>query len=127
MPLPSTLRAFTLAGLAPGLLFALPAAAGEIATRVVGCAEGNCLLITGRRADVASAVSINGRAVAVEGARKWRVRIPVETLRGWSAPLARTITVSVEDNGNRAESEARLPIGLLGQAEDLAFLVVSMK
>jgi hypothetical protein len=85
------------------------------------------LLVTGHRASAAAAVSINGRAVNTQGSRKWRVQVPVETLREWSAPLARTMTVSVVEGGIQRDSEARLPIGLLGHAEDLAFLVVSVK
>jgi hypothetical protein len=96
-------------------------------TRVVSCEAGSCLLVTGHRASAASEVSINGYAVPVEGKRNWRVRVPVDTVREWSAPLARTITVSVTDAEDRAHAEADLPIGLLGHAEDLALLVVSIK
>lgn len=127
MALPFSLRTLVLGSLAPAAFAAAPAAASEIATRVVGCAEGSCLLVTGHRASAKAAVSINGRAVNTQGSRKWRARVPVETLREWSAPLARTITVSVMDRGIQRDSEARLPIGLLGHAEDLAFLVVSVK
>jgi hypothetical protein len=35
--------------------------------------------------------------------------------------------VSIRNGGNQSDFEARLPIGLLGQAEDLALLVVSIK
>jgi hypothetical protein len=104
-------------------------AASEPSTRVVSCRSGSCLLVVGRRDSAASAVSINGHAVAVEGGRSWRVSLPVETVRDWSVPLARTITVAVADVGSplATESEARLPIGLLGHAEDLAMLVISVK
>lgn len=104
-------------------------AATEPRTRVVDCEAGSCLLVTGRRADVASTVTINGRAVSVEGARRWRVSLPVGTLREWSAPYARTITVSVVDAETRTEASAvvDLPIGLLGHADDLAMLVVRVK
>jgi hypothetical protein len=105
------------------------AAAAEPSTRVVKCKAGSCLLVSGRRADTGSAVAINGHAVAVEGGRKWQVRVPVATVREWSAPLARSITVSVSDprTGAEAAREAALPIGLLGQAEDLAMLVVGFR
>ena len=120
----STLAALLVAG------FSSPAyAASKPRTRLVACNAGDCLLVTGRRANAASAVSINGRAVAADGARRWRVRVPVETLRTWSAPFARTITVSVLDAENRtgATDKVDLPIGLLGHVEDLAFLVISAK
>jgi len=134
MPLPffshariSGLAAMLAAGIAAG--FSSPAcAAAEPRARLVACATGSCLLVTGRRSNAASMVSINGRAVSAEGARKWRVRVPVDTVRKWSAPFARTIVVSVVDTGTRtdATAEVDLPIGLLGQVEDLA-LVVSAK
>lgn len=109
---------------------ASPASAGDgPKTRLVDCKAGSCLLVTGRRAHAASTVTINGHAVSVKGARKWRVSLPVETLRTWSVPYARTITVSVVDARMRAESsaEADLPIGLLGHVENLAMLVVRVK
>jgi hypothetical protein len=135
MPLPlysrkriSGLAAMLVAGLAAGL--SSPAcAATEPRTRLVACEAGSCLLVTGRRTNAASMVSINGRVVSAEGARKWRVRVPVDTVRKWSAPFARTIMVSVVDAGTRthASADVDLPIGLLGQVEDLAQLVVSAK
>ncbi|MEO6217850.1 MAG: hypothetical protein ABIO86_17615 [Sphingomonas sp.] len=133
MPLHSYSRA-RMSGLAAILAavlagFSSPAcAATEPRTRVVACETGSCLLVTGRRANAASMVSINGRAVSAEGARKWRVRVPVDTVRKWSAPFARTIVVSVVDAVTRTDAmaEVDLPIGLLGQVEDLA-LVVSAK
>ena len=133
MPLPSYSRA-RISGLAALLVgslagFSAPAfAATEPRTRVVACETGSCLLVTGRRANAASMVSINGRAVSAEGAHNWRVRVPVDTVRKWSAPFARTIVVSVVDAGTRtdATAEVDLPIGLLGQVEDLT-LVISAK
>lgn len=101
---------------------ATPAAA-ETRTRLVDCEAGSCLLVTGHRSDAASTVRINGHAVTPKGARKWRVSVPLEALRQWAAPYARTITVSVADT----QTEAILPIGLLGHAEDLAFLTISAK
>jgi len=104
-------------------------AAPEPKTRLVSCDAGNCLLVTGSRADAASTVTINGHAVSVRGARKWRASLPVATVRLWSAPYARTIMVSVVDDETResASAEADLPIGLLGHAENLAMLVVRAK
>ena len=99
-----------------------PATAGT-RTRLVECESRSCLLVTGRRASAATGVAINGHAVAVQGARKWRVSLPIDTVRQWSTPLARTISVSVGDN----QVQAALPIGLLGHAKDLAVLTVSAK
>ncbi len=92
-------------------------------TRLVGCGSESCLLVTGRRHDAHSPVSINGHAVPVEGARRWRVVLPVATVREWSAPFARSITVAVDN----ATKQASLPIGLLGHADDLAMLVVRVR
>ncbi len=101
-----------------------PAMAASVpSTRLVECDAGSCLAVTGQRDDSASPVSINGHAVAVRGARKWRAVVPVHTLRAWAEPYARTITVSVAAD----ETEADLPIGLLGHVENLAMLVVRVK
>jgi len=106
--------------------FALSApvmASTKSSTRVVECGAESCLLVTGRRDHAASAVSINGHAVPVQGAHRWRALVPVDTVRQWSDPFARTLTVAVEDS----TTEAMLPIGLLGHVENLAMLVVRVK
>jgi len=113
-----TLGAATLAASAAPAI-----AAPEPSTRLVECRSGSCLLVSGSRDDDGSAVIINGHAVPVEGARRWRVRLPVDTVREWSVPYARTITVSVAG----AENEARLPIGMLGHAKNLSMLMVRVK
>ena len=116
-------------GAALAMALASPAsAAAEPTTRLVDCEAGSCLIVSGHRADSSSAVSINGHKVSVAGLRKWRAILPVETLRLWSAPYARTITVSVVDARTRTEgsAEANLPIGLLGH-ENLAMLLVRVK
>ncbi|WP_031304529.1 hypothetical protein [Sphingobium quisquiliarum] len=98
-------------------------AAPEPGTRLVECRSGDCLLVTGHRDHRGSVVAINGHAVAVEGGRRWQARLPVETLRAWSAPNARTITIAVDG----AETEARLPIGMFVQPEKLTMLVIRAK
>jgi hypothetical protein len=104
-------------------------AAAEPNTRLVSCRSGSCLLISGQRDDAASMVRINGHAVVVEGKRHWRVRLPIETVRAWSAPLARTIRITLLDPETHAETTAKadLPIGLLGHVTELASLVVSIR
>lgn len=79
--------------------------------------------MTGQRADRTAPVAINGHEVPVSGGRKWRARLSVETVRAWSAPLARKITIQVAG----VETKAALPIGLLGHAPDLAYLTVTAK
>ncbi|MFD1107127.1 hypothetical protein [Sphingobium olei] len=107
--------------LAAGL--AQPAAASSPRTRLIERQSENYLLITGSRDDTASEITINGRPVMVEGGREWRVRLPIDTIRSWSAPHARAITVAVD--GSRVETA--LPLGMLGRADRLAMLVVTAK
>lgn len=98
-------------------------AAEEPAARVAKCGTTSCLVVSGRRADAALPVRVNGHEVQAEGGRRWRVRVPVATVRAWSEPLARTIAVSVGET----RQEVALPIGLLGHSHDLAMLVVRVK
>lgn len=113
-----------LAGAALAIGIVPPAqAASEPRTRLVSCGAESCLLVSGFRADAAAPVRINGRFVAVEGGRHWRIRLPMASLREWSVPYARTITVAVTD----VATEAELPIGLLGHVKNLASLTVSVK
>ncbi len=103
--------------------FATPAVAATKAnTRLVKCGTESCLLVSGQRAHASSSILVNGHEVAAKGKQRWHVRVPVETIRAWSAPYARTITVSVAG----ATYDARLPIGMMGHA-DLAMLVVRVK
>lgn len=128
-----SLRNFVIALVAAvAALTAVPASAGCAPnTRLVQCDSGNCLLISGYRSNPASEVRINGRVVAVEGKRNWRARVPVETVRTWSAPFARSIEISLQysgqDTGTAEISVARadLPIGLMGHT-DLAMLIVGI-
>lgn len=118
-----------LALLAIAGLAAPAAAAPRPTTRLVRCGDDTCLRISGRRDDPAAAVSINGQAVRAEGGRRWHVRLPIEQVRRWSSPSARTIAVGLVDARTQtaAIAEADLPIGLLGDRIDLASLVVSAR
>lgn len=118
------LRRLLLGAAAMGASLSMPAFAAEaLSTRLVSCGEESCLLVSGTRTDANALVAINGRVVAVEGARKWRVRVPVNTLRQWSAPSARTIVVSIAG----VPDEADLPIGMLMGIEHLAMLTITAK
>jgi hypothetical protein len=112
-----------------GSLASPAAAASEPSTRLVRCGEQSCLQISGSRGDPAAIISINGHVVPVEGEHSWRVRLPVEVVREWSVPYARTIEVSLHDSETQRETNASvdLPIGLLGGVTDLASLVVSVR
>lgn len=110
--------------LSPLLALAAPALAADApTTRLVECGSQSCLLVSGRRTDASVPVRINGHDVATTGARRWRARLPVATIRAWSAPHAQSIAVEVA----HAQYEARLPVGMLGPKRDLAMLVVRVK
>lgn len=121
-------RALTLIGATVTWGLASPATAAP-STKLVRCGAETCLRIAGHREDPASIVSINDHVVPVEGKRGWRIDLPVEVVREWSAPYARTIDVSLQDPETQRETNATvdLPIGLLGLATNLASLVVSVR
>jgi hypothetical protein len=108
-------------------IVATPAVAAPVAkARVVNCGARDCLLVRGHRASPHAIIRINDHAVAAQGGRSWKVRLPIDTVRAWSAPFARTLSVAVVDPTAAAErAEAvRLPVGLLSQNLELASLVV---
>jgi len=107
-------------------LLAAPALAHPATAQLVGCDAGSCLLVRGHRATADAVVRINDRVVEAEGGRSWRVRLPMDTVKDWSGPFARTLRVSVSGpSATAARTEAvRLPVGLLGHDVELAYLVV---
>lgn len=110
--------------LGPLLALSAPAmAAPPPTTRLVECGTQSCLVVSGKRDDASAPVSINGHAVAVLGKRSWRARVPVATVRAWSALHAQSVSVAVEG----VEHETRLPVGMLGPRRDLAMLEVRVK
>ena len=126
---PTFLR-FALAGALVFAGFASPAtAAPEPRTKLVSCGADSCLLISGHREDPAATVSINGQTVSVTGKHRWRARVPVATVRQWSAPYARTIEVALREPETRRETlaVADLPVGLLGHVTNLAALEVRIQ
>lgn len=131
MPVPASLRR---SALPLTMMLAIGAATPALAasaptTRVVSCQEGSCLIVSGSRQSRAEAVLINGHAVAVQGSRSWKVRLPVSVIRDWSQRYARSIEVTTVDGtaNIRTSAEARLPIGLLGGTTNLAMLEVRVK
>lgn len=104
-----------------------PALAGSgPQTKLVRCGEESCLQVSGYRDDSASIVSLNGEAVSVEGEENWRIRLSLDTVREISSPNARTIEVSLLNPLTERETlaDADLPIGLLGDISQLAFIEV---
>ena len=117
----------------PAILIALavasatsPASARPATAHLVSCDAGNCLLVSGRRTSSQAIIRINGRTVEASGDRSWRVRLPIATVREWSAPFARNLQVAVVDPAGPVErfDAVRLPVGLLGHDVELASLVV---
>src|SRR4051794_13707271 len=83
--------------IAAGSLTSPAIAAPEASSRLIRCGVESCLQVTGDRDDPTSIVHINGHAVPVEGERRWKISLPLEVVREWSAPNARTIEVSLAD------------------------------
>lgn len=104
------------------------AAAPEPSAKLIRCGAESCLRISGYRENPASLVMVNGYAVTAEGEHKWAVELPIDTLRNWSAPAARSVEVSLQDPETQrsTSTDVRLPIGLLGDVTRLASLVVSV-
>lgn len=92
-------------------------------TRLVACGDQACLLIHGQRQRRDEPVAINGHMVTVEGGHSWHLRLPMATLRAWSAPYARSLAIAT----GQSASEVSLPIGLLGHTTDLAALEVRVR
>jgi hypothetical protein len=106
-------------------VIAMPAVAHPATARLVSCGTDSCLLVRGHRAEAHAEVRINDRVVDAEGGRSWQVSLPMQTVKDWSGPFARTLRVSVSDPSGAAHAEAvRLPVGLLGHDLELAYLVV---
>lgn len=110
-----------------GLITAPASAADKHRTRLVNCGIESCLKVTGYREAPETLVMINGRRVRVEGETNWSLRIPLETVRAWTEPNARTIRVALQDPATRQSQSAdvELPIGLLGDQSVLDSIVVT--
>jgi len=117
----------------PAVLIVLAAGSAEARgsrheARLRACGPATCVILTGDRADGVVPVTVAGHPVVVEGDRRFQVALPVETVRAWSAPFARSIAVTTTaPNGKVTTREVRLPIGLLGQATELAALEVTAR
>lgn len=115
------------AAMLAALLGASPALAESNGhARIVACGSSDCLRVSGHRAGPDAQVRINGRAVRVDGARNWKVLLPVARVREWSKPGARSIAITTQSPGSveTAENQIDLPIGMLGSITELAYLVI---
>jgi len=97
--------------------------------RLVSCGAADCLLLSGFRAGRDHVVRINGHSVDVEGGRGWKVLLPVDTVREWSRPGARSIAVNTAPLNAKEEvsHQVVLPIGMLGSITELAYLVIPQR
>ena len=117
-----------LLALASVTLLPLPAMAKDAPeTRLVSCGKDSCLMISGRRYQAGQIVSVNGMEIPSDGSDKWRVVLPIETVRALCEPRARTVEVTITDtiSGRAAVREARLPVGLLGDSSLLDSIEVT--
>jgi hypothetical protein len=121
------LRRLATVATCPLLLVAGVAGARDLGrdARLRLCGDETCVVLTGERADASDAVTVAGHPVAVEGGRRFSVAVPLDRVRAWSAPYARTIAVTTLDRSGEATTrDVRLPIGLLGHVTELASLEV---
>lgn len=97
--------------------------------RLVRCDGGDCLLLSGTRSSPDALVRVNGHAVGVEGGRGWKTLLPVRDVRAWSLPGARSIFVTTHDPGKEVDMKYQftLPIGMLGNITELAYLVIPQR
>lgn len=121
--------AFALAALACAGVASPAMAASEPVTKLVRCGAKSCLRISGQRHDTTAVVRINDHAVAVQGTQGWQVHLPVETVRQWSAPFARTIEVALVEPATQRQTIAHvdLPIGMLGVETGMDLVMVSVR
>jgi hypothetical protein len=112
----------TILALAPA-----PALAGESPKAIlVHCGADTCLRLSGHRVRATVAVRIDGHTLAVEGARAWRVTVPLSTARSWRIARGDTLAVTLADDdaGTEHIETAILPPGSLGSRLELASLEV---
>lgn len=97
--------------------------------RLVSCESGDCLLLSGTRENPDALVRVNGHLVRAEGGRGWKVLLPIESVRAWSLPGARSIAVTTQnpDMRNSVVKQVDLPIGMLGSITELAYLVIPQR
>ncbi|WP_445191610.1 hypothetical protein ACT009_13660 [Sphingomonas sp. Tas61C01] len=125
--LPSSSAALTVRSLLALATLALPSlAAAAPDARLVHCGAHTCLRLTGSRADAAVLVRVAGRAMPVEGARSWRVDLPLAATSGIADPSGQTVTITLADprTGTERTDTAILPPGALGKPVELASLTV---
>lgn len=113
-----------------GVLLALSppiSAAPAPEARLVRCGVHDCLRVSGQREDARVLVIVNSHETSPRGARKWRVDLPLDTVRRLAPLHARTVEVTLRDpdTGDETSASVRLPIGLLGGTTRLTALEVT--
>ena len=93
---------------------------------LVHCGADTCLRLSGHRARATVAVRIDGHRLTVEGARAWRITVPLSTARSWRIARGDTLAVTLADDdaGTEHIETAILPPGALGSRLELAALEV---
>jgi hypothetical protein len=101
-------------------------AAGSPRATLVHCGADTCLRLSGHRDRATVAVRIDGHTLAVEGARAWRITVPLSTARSWRIAHGDTLAVTLadDDTGTELIETAILPPGALGSRLELASLEV---
>lgn len=82
--------------------------------------------LSGHRPQPTTAILIGGAAVAVEGARAWRVTVPLKTARAWTRSSGDALMLTLADTRTGTERVERVPLppGALGRRLELATLLV---
>lgn len=111
-------------------LVAAPAgAAGPARAGLVHCDTGTCVRLSGHRPGTTATVAIAGRALAVEGGRRWQATVPLDVARNW--PIARGyavhIVVADPERGMVRSERVMLPPGALGSRHEIASLVIGAR
>lgn len=92
---------------------------------LVHCGADTCLRLSGHRERVATAVRVDGRDLAVEGGRAWRITVPLSVARTWPIARGDRLDVTLTDAGREQRMTVLLPPGALGAPLELASLVIS--
>lgn len=108
------------------MIWSADCAAAAPQARLVRCGAETCLRISGHRPDPTVAIRIAGQDLAVEGARAWRVTVPLATARNWANRSGDTVVITQANRHDGAETSAAvaLPPGALGRRLELASLMV---
>ena len=105
-----------------------PAAANPATkARLVHCAEGTCIRLSGQRTASEVSIQVAGQQLAVAGARRWSASVPLSVAKTWkTSSSGHSVTVSLVHPrlGVQASESVLLPPGALAGRLQVASLVV---